>query len=441
MTNLCFLSRAQLSTLFVIAGSAIALVLQVFGLFIAAMLAQVVAIAAAVLALVLMGKTAKLIEKARIACQRIAQGDFEARILGIPVQGVTGELLHSINDMIDGCDAFVRESTAAMAALNDNKYYRRILPGGLHGGLLQGAKAMNAATDKIADRIVKFESQTLELETAVGDIVSALDSGAAEMSGTAGDLRNGASSTLSRVTSVAAASEQAAANMQSVASATARLSSSASQVGADVNRSAAIAGRAVERVADAAGNVDVLRKVAARISEVVMSINAIASQTNLLALNATIEAARAGDAGRGFAVVTHEVKALATQTANFTAEIEKEIGQVQSATDKVSASINEIGTVISEVNEITGTVAGASEAQSSATADIARNIDEAFAVVREISANIQSLAETAKSTEQLATSTMEASGDLSSQSGLLTRKIRGYLGEARDSLVHQAVAS
>jgi len=441
MTNLCFLSRAQLSTLFVIAGSAIALVLQVFGLFIAAMLAQVVAIAAAVLALVLMGKTAKLIEKARIACQRIAQGDFEARILGIPVRGVTGELLNSINDMIDGCDAFVRESTAAMAALNDNKYYRRILPGGLHGGLLQGAKAMNAATDKISDRIVKFESQTAELETAVGDIVSALDSGAAEMSGTAGDLRTGASSTLSRVTSVAAASEQAAANMQSVASATARLSSSASQVGADVNRSAAIAGRAVERVADAAGNVDVLRNVAARISEVVMSINAIASQTNLLALNATIEAARAGDAGRGFAVVAHEVKALATQTANFTAEIEKEIGQVQSATDKVSASINEIGTVISEVNEITGKVAGASEAQSSATADIARNIDEAFAVVREISANIQSLAETAKSTEQLATSTMEASGDLSSQSGLLTRKIRGYLGEARDSLVHQAVAS
>jgi methyl-accepting chemotaxis protein len=438
MTNLCFLSRAQLSTLVVIAGSALALVLQFFGLSSAAMVSQGVAIAAAVLALVLMGKTAKLIENARIACQRIVQGDFEARILAIPVRGVTGELLHSINDMIDGCDAFVRESTAAMAALNDNKYYRRILPGGLHGGLLHGAKAMNAATDKIADRIVRFEKQTAELETAVGGIVSALDNGAAEMSGTAGNLRTGASSTLSRVTSVAAASEQAAANMQSVASATARLSSNASEVGADVNRSAAIAGRAVERVADAAGNVDVLRHVAARISEVVTSINAIASQTNLLALNATIEAARAGDAGRGFAVVAHEVKALATQTANFTAEIEKEIGQVQSATDKVSASISEIGTVIAEVNEITGKVAGASEAQSSATADIARNIDEAFAVVREISANIQSLAETAKDTEQLATSTMVASDDLSSQSGLLTRKIRGYLGEARDSLVHQA---
>ncbi|WP_398481140.1 methyl-accepting chemotaxis protein [Tardiphaga sp.] len=441
MTNLCFLSRAQLSTLVVIAGLVLGLALQFAGFSTVAMVTQGIALAAAVLALVLMGKTAKLIEKGRIACERIAQGDFEARILDIPVRGVTGELLHSINDMIDGCDAFVRESTAAMAALNDNKYYRRILPGGLHGGLLQGAKAMNATTDKIADRIVQFEKQTAELEAAVGGIVSALDSGAAEMNGTAGNLRTGASSSLSRVTSVAAASEQAAANMQSVASATARLSSSASEVGADVNRSAAIAGRAVERVADAAGNVDVLRHVAARISEVVTSINAIASQTNLLALNATIEAARAGDAGRGFAVVAHEVKALATQTANFTAEIEKEIGQVQSATDKVSASINEIGTVIAEVNEITGKVAGASEAQSSATADIARNIDEAFAVVREISANIQSLAETAKSTEQLATSTMEASDDLSSQSGLLTRKIRGYLGQARESLVHQAAVA
>jgi methyl-accepting chemotaxis protein len=438
MTNLCFLSRARLSSLLVIASSALALVLQFTGLSTAAMICQAIGTAAAVVALVLMGKTAGLIEKARATCHRIAAGDFEARVLAIPVGGATGELLHTINDMIDGCDAFVRESTAAIAALNDNKYYRRILSGGLHGGLLHGAMAMNDATDAIANRIGHFEQQTLALETAVSGIVSALDSGAVDMSGTAGNLRSGASTTLARVTSIAAASEQAAANMQSVASATAHLSSSASEVGADIHRSADIAGRAVERVVEATGHVDVLRRVAERISEVVKSINDIASQTNLLALNATIEAARAGDAGRGFAVVAHEVKALATQTANFTAEIEKQISEVQSATDNVGSSISDIGTVISEVSEITGKVAGASEAQSAATADIARNVDEAFAVVREISANIQSLAATAKETEDLATSTMVASGDLSSQSGRLTREIRGYLGDARQNLVRQA---
>ncbi|MET0879172.1 MAG: methyl-accepting chemotaxis protein [Tardiphaga sp.] len=438
MTNSCFLSRAQLSTLLVLAGCVAALALQLAGLPTAAMALQAVAIVAAGLSLRWTARAAALIEQARDACRRISMGDFEARILAIPTGGVMGALLHGINDMIDGCDAFVREATAAMTAVHHNKYYRRILPGGLHGGLLQGAEVINSATDSIARRIGQFERQTAELETTVNTIVAALDSGAIAMSGTAGNLRAGASSSLQRVTSVAAASEQAANNMQSVASATARLSSNASEVGADINRSAAIAVRAVERVADAASHVDVLRNVAARISEVVKSINVIASQTNLLALNATIEAARAGDAGRGFAVVAHEVKSLATQTADFTAEIEAQIGQVQSATDKVSSSIAEIGTVIAEVNEITGKVAGASEAQSTATAEIARNVDEAFSVVREISANIQALATTARDTEQLATSTMTASGDLSSQSGLLTREIRLYLGEARENLVDQA---
>jgi methyl-accepting chemotaxis protein len=438
MTNSCFLSRAQLSALAVIGASVVALGLQLAGFALSAMACEALAIAAAVLSLRWIMRTTALVERTTVTCRSIAQGDFEARVLAIPVGGNMGELLHTINDMIDGCDAFVRESTAAMTALHHNKYYRRILPGGLHGGLLQGARAMNAATDSIAARIRQFEKQTADLEVTVNAIVGALDSGAAEMSGTAGNLRSGASSTLARITSVAAASEQAAANMQSVASATATLSSTASEVGADITRSAGIAGRAVERVADAASNVDVLRNVAVRISEVVKSINVIASQTNLLALNATIEAARAGEAGRGFAVVAHEVKSLATQTANFTAEIEAQIGQVQSATDKVSESITEIGTVIAEVNEITGKVAGASEAQSVATAGIARNIDEAFAVVREISSSITSLAATAKDTEQLATSTMAASGDLSSQSGLLTKEIRSYLGHARQNLVNQA---
>jgi methyl-accepting chemotaxis protein len=438
MTNLCFLSKAQLSALLVIAGSVAALVLQLAGFPLAAMTCEALEIVAAAVTLMWVMRATALVKRATEACRSIAQGDFEARVLAIPVGGDMGELLHTINDMIDGCDAFVRESTAAMTALHHNKYYRRILPGGLHGGLLQGANAMNAATDSIAARIKHFEQQTADLEVTVNAIVSALDSGAAEMSGTAGNLRSGASSTLQRMTSVAAASEQAAANMQSVASATATLSSNASEVGADIHRSADIASRAVERVADAASNVDVLRNVALRISEVVKSINAIASQTNLLALNATIEAARAGDAGRGFAVVAHEVKSLATQTANFTAEIEAQIGQVKSATDKVSDSITEIGTVIAEVNEITGKVACASEAQSAATAGIARNVDEAFGVVRDMSANIQALAGTAKETEHLATSTMAASGDLSSQSGLLTREIRRYLDNARQNLVDQA---
>ena len=438
--NSCFLKRALLSIAVAITGSVVASGLFWLGFPVVAVAVQAAALACLAPAMSWIAANARLIRDAREVCARIAAGDFEARILAIPEHAGTPELLRAINDVIDGCDAFVREATAAMDAVHQNKYFRRILPGGLHGALLQGATTFNRASASIESRIRQFEHQTAELEGRVGSVVSALNHGASEMSGTAGNLRSGASSTRESVTSIAAASDQAASNMQSVVKATAMLSANASAVGADVQRSAEIAGRAVQRVGEAAGSVGELREVAAHINELVKSINVIASQTNLLALNATIEAARAGEAGRGFAVVAHEVKSLATQTANFTAEIEAQVSQVHSAADRVGVSITEIGTVIAEVNDITGKVARASEDQSQATAGIARNIDDAFRVVGEIAGNIQALAQAAATTEELATSTMAASGELSSQSGLLTHEIRTYLDQARENLVDQAGA-
>ena len=82
-------------------------------------------------------------------------------------------------------------------------------------------------------------------------------------------------------------------------------------------------------------------------------------QTNLLALNATIEAARARDAGKGFAVVAGEVKALAAQTAKATAEIGAQIETVRGATDETVAAMNEIGSIIGRMGEVSTAIAAA----------------------------------------------------------------------------------
>ena len=134
---------------------------------------------------------------------------------------------------------------------------------------------------------------------------------------------------------VAAASEEASTNVQSVASATEELSSSVNEISRQVQELARMASEAVDQARTTNDRVSELSKAAARIGDVVELINTIAGQTNLLALNATIEAARAGEAGRGFAVVASEVKALAEQTAKATGEIGQQISGIQAATQEL----------------------------------------------------------------------------------------------------------
>ena len=146
--------------------------------------------------------------------------------------------------------------------------------------------------------------------------------------------------------SVAAAAEEALANAQTVAKASAQLSASITEIASQVNSSRALTLEAVSASTKAQSTIAKLSEAASKVGAVTNLISEIAGQTNLLALNATIEAARAGEAGRGFAVVAAEVKSLAEQTAKATSEIAQQITEIQDATQASVASISVIGEVI-----------------------------------------------------------------------------------------------
>ncbi len=82
-----------------------------------------------------------------------------------------------------------------------------------------------------------------------------------------------------------------------------------------------------------------LGEKSATIGTIVETIKMISDQTNLLALNAAIESARAGEHGRGFSVVAEEVRKLAEQSTQSSAQIEQIIGDIKKNVERAITSM------------------------------------------------------------------------------------------------------
>jgi methyl-accepting chemotaxis protein len=290
-----------------------------------------------------------------------------------------------------------------------------------------------ATQDQIAARQRKADMIKLAdgFEAAVGEIVETVSSASTELEASATTLTSTAERAQELTTMVAAASEEAFTNVQSVASATEELSSSVNEISRQVQESARMASDAVDQARTTNDRVSELSKAASRIGDVVELINTIAGQTNLLALNATIEAARAGEAGRGFAVVASEVKALAEQTAKATGEIGQQITGIQAATQDSVNAIKEISGTIEKLSEISSTIAAAVEEQGAATQEISRNVQQAAQGTRQVSSNITDVQRGAGETGSASAQVLSAAQSLSSDSNRLKLEVGKFLDSVR----------
>jgi CHASE3 domain sensor protein len=90
--------------------------------------------------------------------------------------------------------------------------------------------------------------------------------------------------------------------------------------------------RIQEQVGAVAESIVRLSEQSQAIGEIITTVNNLAEQSNLLAVNAAIEAAKAGDQGKGFAVVAQEIRSLAEQSKQATAQVRTILSDIQKAT-------------------------------------------------------------------------------------------------------------
>jgi methyl-accepting chemotaxis protein len=332
------------------------------------------------------------------AMERLARGDHAVEV---PALGASDE----IGDMARAVEVFKQNGIRA----------------------LQMASEQHAEQAAKEQRVVRLNALTQSFEVKAGALVGQVSSAATALQATARGMSGTAGTVTQQATAVAAASEQASANVQTVASAAEELASSIGEISRQVAQSAAVAGRARDDAKRTDEVVRALAEGAHKIGEIVNLISNIAGQTNLLALNATIEAARAGDAGKGFAVVASEVKGLATQTAQATGDIARQITQIQAVTKEAVESIRGIGATIGEISEIAAGIAVAVEEQGAATQEIARNVQQASAGTQEVSSNIVGVSQGANETGAAAGEVLGAAGELSRQAEELRREVGVFI--------------
>jgi methyl-accepting chemotaxis protein len=230
------------------------------------------------------------------------------------------------------------------------------------------AQGEQAKRETLDDLLHRFETRVSTMIDAAQQAMNRLDQNAERVD----QAVQGANALAENLEQAASAF---ASEMEMAGTATGALVSAIRTIDDQANMSSEIVSRILEHaaLADVAVNESVER--AEEVEKVVRVIDTIAGQTKLLALNATIEAARYGDQGKGFAVVATEIKSLSARTGASTGEVRQQVGEVQRGIRRVADATAELSALIDQMGDVATQVAAVSRDQARTTDQIDQRIE------------------------------------------------------------------
>lgn len=294
------------------------------------------------------------------AAEKIAQGDLDVHVANQKREDEVGLLVNVFNQMfmsIKETSYIAKEIEVGRLSVNVRPKSENDVLLNSFAGMVNNLKKMAEVAQRIAkgdlgSNIDPYEGDVLanafktmndnlrKIISEIQDVSEFLVSTSSEISASTSQLSAGmvetatsinqTTATVEEVKQTAQISSQKAKYVVEIAQKTAQVSQSGKKAVDDSMSSMEDIRKQMDFVTD---SVIRLSEQTQAISDIISTIDGLAEQSNLLAVNAAIEAAKANEHGRGFSVVAQEVRKLAEQSRQATAQVRGILNNIQKATN------------------------------------------------------------------------------------------------------------
>ncbi len=329
---------------------------------------------------------------------------------------------------------------------------------------------------KTEDEIGQIFSSLIEMVSNFREAITSIDNSTDSVEASAGELSTMAEQDSANAEELLSQSEEVDSNVQNTSASIEEVSSGIQEVAAsaqDVSKNSQELSNQVSETQNAVENgqkelkdqakkmeavgrqnqeaTDIVKEVAEKsnnVQEIVNTISSIAEQTNLLALNAAIEAARAGEAGKGFAVVADEIRKLAEESQESSAniarilnEIDEKANSANTAVEKstslykevvqgrenIATQFNTIMETVEAITERVESLTGSAEEQSASADEMASAMDSSAKSMTNVTEQMTDITDGIKRTAESAqkiNATAEELNGLSNELNQLVKKFK-----------------